>query len=93
MTEEDVYIQEILVNNFRHIQPLNDRTVYRSFKLRDPVVKEHVDEESRSHSGTSAGHDDRHYRHGHARGDNSAGRSTATAALTLTVLLLTVMFH
>ncbi|XP_076466290.1 carbonic anhydrase 13-like [Babylonia areolata] len=29
------YIQENLVNNFRPVQPLNGRTVYRSFKLRD----------------------------------------------------------
>lgn len=30
------YIQENLVNNFRPVQPLNDRMVYRSFKLSDP---------------------------------------------------------
>jgi hypothetical protein len=26
------FVQERLVNNFRPVQPLNDRTVYRSFK-------------------------------------------------------------
>ena len=29
------YVQDKLVNNFRPVQPLNDRIVYRSFKLRD----------------------------------------------------------
>ncbi|BFY98340.1 hypothetical protein BsWGS_01380 [Bradybaena similaris] len=29
---EDAYTQETIVNNFRPVQPLNDRLVYRSFK-------------------------------------------------------------
>ncbi|CAG5125738.1 unnamed protein product, partial [Candidula unifasciata] len=29
---KDTYIQETIVNNFRPVQPLNDRIVYRSFK-------------------------------------------------------------
>ena len=44
VTEVEIeYIQEKLVNNFRPVQPLNGRVVYRSFKLREKDGKHHHD--------------------------------------------------
>nr|KAG5714250.1 hypothetical protein BaRGS_018467 [Batillaria attramentaria] len=66
------YLQEKLVNNFRPVQPLNGRLVYRSFKLRDGGQggAGHGDMHGGDHDGHGGGHGGDHGGHGGGHGDH-----------------------
>ncbi|XP_005106718.2 carbonic anhydrase 6 [Aplysia californica] len=52
------FTQDILVNNYRPVQPLNDRMVQRSFKLREPVrAEEEHDDPQAGHAHLNEGYD------------------------------------
>lgn len=57
VTELEVeYIQEKLVNNYRPVQPLNGRLVYRSFKLSETSGRQHEGGHGSEHHGSQGKH-------------------------------------
>uniref|UniRef100_A0A0B7A0B0 Uncharacterized protein n=1 Tax=Arion vulgaris TaxID=1028688 RepID=A0A0B7A0B0_9EUPU len=81
-TEDDTFLQEAIVNNFRPVQPLNDRVVYRNFKLRPPInIVDHAP--THSHHAQSRQED--------SEDDGSTYHKLSLSAIVV-VLIVTVVF-
>lgn len=81
MLEEEIYTQEVMVNNFRPVQPINDRVVYRSFEIIEPISVQDDFEFERSQFAKSVNLDEGYDGRGNAAGCHRVSMLSAVIAL------------